>query len=326
MTGAGDLARRLLWDPSASPPRIGRWTLGWTLAGTAAAIVVAACAVIGLVFWLVRLFADRPATGAAFDLAAQPNAGVLLGNPFTLQAFLVIGIGFLLPVLVGARVQGHAVTDFIVLHGGFSWRRFWRSGGALVAVTVLLLPLTLGVYGEDAQWSLASLGVPVFVVATVAVIAVQTFAEEALFRGYLYHAWLRVIPSPALVAVFWSAVFSALHWANPDVQRDPVPGMISLMAFALFAQWLTVRTGNLDAAWGLHFGTNVMATFGLNVLPGYVTDAPLLQYTDRVLAAGGSYALDPIAYAGLAVALGLQALAVAHPRSPFFVAPRGDDA
>jgi membrane protease YdiL (CAAX protease family) len=226
------------------------------------------------------------------------------------------------PVLVAALIQGHRASDFLVLHGGFSWSRFWRSGGAFLATMLPFLPPTILLYGGDPQWSFASLRYPLFVCATIGVIAVQTFAEEALFRGYLYYAWLRVIPSPALVAIFWSAVFSALHWSNPDIQRDPIVGMLGLMSFSLFAQWLTVRTGSLDAAWGLHFTNNMFLTFGLNATPGHLTDAAVLQYTDRVYAAGGSYALDPIVYVFWVVGYALQFAAVLHPRSPFYLAPR----
>jgi membrane protease YdiL (CAAX protease family) len=314
--------RRLLWDGRAVSLRQGRWSAGWTLLGTAAAVVVVILAGFA---WILAF--DRFAEGAsgnplAWEQARRENASVFLGNPYSLHGFVLIGIVFLLPVLAAALVQGHRASDFLTLYGGFSWRRFWRSGGAMLAATLPFLPLVLFIYGDDPQWSFASLGFPLFLVATVAVIAIQTFAEEAFFRGYLYHAWLRVVPSPALVAIFWSVVFSALHWFNPDVQRDPVPAFAGLMAFALFAQWLTVRTGNLDAAWGFHFVNNVFATLFVNITPGYVTDAPLLQFEDRIYAAGGSAASDPMTYVWLAAAFGLQYLLVVHPRSPFFIAPR----
>jgi membrane protease YdiL (CAAX protease family) len=319
----GERLRRLLWDESAAAGlRQGRWTAGWTLLGTAGAI--ATVLVLGAVWiYLYYIQLGSALNGhEAWERATQTNAGVFLGNPYSLHGFVLIGILFLAPVLVAARIQGHRETDFLTLYGGFSWRRFWRSGGAMLAATLPFVPVMLFIYGDNTQWSFASLGFPVFVLTAIAVIAIQTFAEEALFRGYLYHAWLRVIPSPALVAIFWSAVFASLHWWNPDVQRDPVPAITGLMVFALFAQWLTVRTGSLDAAWGFHFVNNVFATFVLNVTPGYVTDAPLLQYEDRTYAAGGSAVFDPMTYVWLAASFGLQYVLIVHPRSPFYLEPR----
>jgi membrane protease YdiL (CAAX protease family) len=313
---------RLLWDGRAAGLRQGRWTVGWTLLGTAAAVAVVLAAGIAWINAFDRIAEAASGDSGGWEQARRENVSVLLGNPYSLQGFVLIGVVFLLPVLAAARVQGHRASDFLTLHGGFSLQRFWRSGGAMLAATLPFLPLGFLLYGDNPQWSFASLGFPLFVVTAVAVIAIQTFAEEALFRGYLYHAWLRVIPSPALVAVFWSAVFSSLHWLNPDVQRDPVPALAGLMAFALFAQWLTVRTGNLDAAWGFHFVNNVFAAFFVNITPGYVTDATFLQYEDRIYAAGGSAASDPVTYVWLAVGFGLQYLLVVHPRSPFFIAPK----
>jgi uncharacterized protein len=317
--------RRVLWDHSAIGLRQGRWGFWWTSFATAAMVGVTVAVAAAIYFPLDRFHASGSADEVLWLAAAEPNVSVLLGNPYSLVGFVVVGIAFVLPVLAAAWIQGHRATDFLVLHGDYSWSRFWRSGGALIATTLPFVPLMVIYFGSAAEWSFASFRYPLFVCATLAVIAIQTFAEEAMFRGYLYHAWLRVIPSPALVAVFWSAVFSALHWFNPDVQRDPVTGMIGLMAFALFAQWLTVRTGNLDAAWGLHFVNNVFVTFGVNILPGYTTDAAMLQFTDKALAVGGSYALEPTFYVWMVSGYGLQFAAVLHPRSPFYIAPRSVD-
>jgi membrane protease YdiL (CAAX protease family) len=318
--------RRLLWDRSAAGIRQGRWSAGWTLLATMA--VIAAIIALGaawIYLFYVRLGPTLIDSDAWKQVLFQENSGVYLGNPYSLHSFVLVGIAILPTVLLGALVQGHRTSDFLTLYGGFSWTRFWRSGGAMLASTLPLVPIGLYLYGDNPRWSFASVGFPIFVITAVAVIAVQTFAEEALFRGYLYHAWIRVVPSPAIIAVFWSIVFAGLHWWNPDVQRDPIPSLVGLMVFALFSQWLTFRTGNLDAAWGFHFANNVFATFFVNITPGYVTDAPFLQYEDRIYASGGSSAFDPITYVWLAIGFGVQYLLIVHPRSPFYVAPMAAD-
>jgi uncharacterized protein len=308
-------------DESLLALRFGRWGFWWALLATTAA----AAATFGVMLAVVLAFtkiADWDGMDRAWSEAMQANAGFFLGNPFSFYSFLAIGLAGTPAVWLAGRIHGLQGSAFLTLYGGFSWSRFRRMGGALVATSLPFLVLSLFVYGEEPEWSFAAFRYPLFVLTALVILALQTFAEEALFRGYLYHAWVRIFPYPVAVAVVCCAIFAAIHWPNPDVQRDPVPAIIGLLAFALFAQWLTVRTGSLDAAWGLHFANNVFATLGVNVKPGYVTDAPVLQFTDTLLAAGGSYALDPMTYVWLVLSFALTFWAILDRRSPFYIEPR----
>jgi uncharacterized protein len=305
--------RLLVW-------RRGRWKAGWAALGVIAALVMFVA--LSLSAWFtVRDFAGNEVEKAQVLAAMGDNAGPMVGNPYSILNFLMIGVGGLVMVGLAAGIQRQSLTGFIVLAGTFRWQRFWRMAGALAVLQAVSLVLTLQFYAEDIVFRAGAFQNPLFLAALVALIAIQTFGEELFFRGYLFHTWVAIMPRPVLVALFWSAVFALIHVWNPDVALDPVPSLLSIFLFALFAQWLVSRTGALDAAWGLHFANNMVAFLLIQAKPGYESDTALIQFTDSILATGGSYALDPINYGAMVGGYALLLWLVTNPRSPFFLEP-----
>jgi uncharacterized protein len=133
---------------------------------------------------------------------------------------------------------------------------------ALMAVEHLLLP-------EGAAPSLRQ-AVPLSswlagLLPALALIFVQVFAEEALFRGYLLQQLRARFRSALIWGVAPSLVFGLLHF------QPGLYGMSNALAYVLnatvmgtLAAFITLRTGNLGAAVGLHFGNNA-AIAGIGV-------------------------------------------------------------
>ncbi|SMH40927.1 hypothetical protein SAMN05661107_1168 [Maritimibacter sp. HL-12] len=95
----------------------------------------------------------------------------------------------------------------------------------------------------------------------LALIFVQVFAEEALFRGYLLQQLRARFRSALVWGVAPSLVFGLLHF------QPGVYGMANALAYVFnatvmgtLAAFITLRTGNLGAAVGLHFGNNAALT------------------------------------------------------------------
>jgi uncharacterized protein len=307
--------RLLLW-------RRGRWKPVWAVLGLVASFVMFVA--LSLAVWFtLRDFAGSEDEKAQVLAAMGDNAGPVVGNPYSILNFLMIGVGGLVMVGLAAGIQRQRLADFIILAGTFRWQRFWRMAGALAVQQAISLVLILQFYAEDIVFRAGAFQNPLFLAALVALIAIQTFGEELFFRGYLFHTWSAIWPRPVLVALFWSAIFALIHFWNPDVALDPVPSLLSIFLFALFAQWLVSRTGALDAAWGLHFANNVAAFLLIQARPGYESDTSLIQFTDTVLANGGSYALDPVNYGAMIGGYTLLWWLVTNPRSPFFLSPEG---
>jgi membrane protease YdiL (CAAX protease family) len=301
--------------------RRGRWGLGWAVLGLAAGAGVFFLG--SLTVWLVVQSLSAGLAGdVAFNVAMSPDIGPMVGNPYTLLNFLILGTVLPVSVWVAARLQAQRLTDFIWLEGTFRWSHFWRMAAAFWLVLLMSSPILFLFYADDVVFRPGAFANPVFLAASIAVIAVQTFGEELVFRGYLFRVWGGLLLRPVLTAVLWAVAFALLHVDNPDVRIDPVPALLSLILFALFAQWLVSRTGALDAAWGLHFATNISGFLIIQMKPGYDSDASLIIYTDRILAEGGSYAFDLFGYLVMFGGFAAMWLLVTQPRSPFFIPGR----
>ena len=90
-------------------------------------------------------------------------------------------------------------------------------------------------------------------------IAVQTGAEELVFRGYLQQQLAARFRSPLIWMILPSLLFGSLHYDPENSGPNLWWIVIATGLFGLVAADLTARTGSLGAAWGLHFANNVAA-------------------------------------------------------------------
>lgn len=90
-------------------------------------------------------------------------------------------------------------------------------------------------------------------------VLVQTGAEEVLFRGYLQQQLAARFASPLAWMVLPSALFAVLHY-QPELMGGNAWLMVAaVFVFSILAADLTAVTGNIGAAWALHFVNNTLA-------------------------------------------------------------------
>ncbi|WP_340110530.1 CPBP family intramembrane glutamic endopeptidase [Pikeienuella sp. HZG-20] len=119
--------------------------------------------------------------------------------------------------------------------------------GLLLGAAVFAAPGPSGLTPGAWAWSAA---------AAAPLILIQTGAEEALFRGYVMQQLAARFRSPLIWGAAPSLVFGLLHW-SPAEGAALVAATTACLGGVLAA--VTVRTGDLFAAWGLHFGVNIGA-------------------------------------------------------------------
>ncbi|WP_447039939.1 CPBP family intramembrane glutamic endopeptidase [Streptomyces sp. DSM 118878] len=224
----------------------------------------------------------RPVAGTAVVLGGAVAASLLvllgaeiagsaLDRPVGKDGFHVWGgigetgqglltLALLLPVVfLAARwSQGRPAGTVSSVVGRLRWD--WLVRCLLLAVplvaasigTMLLLPESSGDGTDEMVWA----GLPDFLLGLAMVcvlVPFQSAAEEYVFRGWLTQAvgaWCR---SPWLAILPQAPLFAAAHgWGTPW-------GFADLVVFALVAGVLTVRTGGLEAAIGLHVINNLIA-------------------------------------------------------------------
>lgn len=252
------------YEPLVAPARIrpSLWRLAlgvlliallWTLGGVA--VFVGA----GL------LLAPEPGQPLAQELAAGETARatlVLLATFFGL---------FAAPFLAARWIHARRPPRLI---GPLprALRHFGLGMGVVLAVYAANLAIWAAIYDSapglpPAAWlSLLPL--------VIALLLVQTGAEELAFRGYLQSQLAARFASPLVWMVIPSLLFGAMH-----VRGDVHPGtlaviLVQVTLFGLIAADLTARTGSLGAAWGIHFANNFVALALLSV-PGSLSGVTL---------------------------------------------------
>ena len=124
-------------------------------------------------------------------------------------------------------------------------------GGAILLGLVLFSDPLIQQY-ELADWI-------VWLPLALPLIALQTGAEELLFRGYLQSQLAARFRHPIVWLMIPALLFGAAHFL-PTLPFDVGLTYIAFAAlFGVLAGDLTAKTGSIGAAWGFHFGNNSLA-------------------------------------------------------------------
>lgn len=170
--------------------------------------------------------------------------------------------------------------------GAWRWRDFGAGfglwSGALLCLT--LVDFALAPKG----FAIAATGqTPVLMLSAGLALAVQTFTEEFIFRGYVTQGLLRATRRVGPTAVLSGLLFGAVHIPNG------APQAVSATIFGVVLALLAIRTGSIAFTYGLHlvnnlFGAVVIASTG-DVFHGspalFSQNTPQLMWWDTVATA-----------------------------------------
>lgn len=213
----------------------------WT---TALGLILLLCAVIGDIGGY-----PEDQDGLA-DFGPVTNTAVDLLLIASVIPFVLLAAGW-----IGRRPAGTASS----VAGGLRWR--WLGVCLLVALPVLALScgIVLLLPGQEVApsgWADMEVFLPAMAMLVV-LVPLQSAAEEYVFRGWLLQSVGAFFRSPWCAVAPQAVLFAAAHgWGT-------LWGFAELVVFGLLAGGLTVRTGGLEAAIGLHAVNNLLA-FGLS--------------------------------------------------------------
>ncbi|OIP83573.1 MAG: hypothetical protein AUK37_07105 [Rhodobacterales bacterium CG2_30_65_12] len=245
------------WQPAMARNQPWRTALGLGLVAVvfvaaSVGIIFVAARALGLPGWQVAQ-ANTPATAAAYFLTfAGFHLGLAVALPLVHRRGYASLFGPARRLTLSHFAIGTGAT-FTIAAGLYS----------LMGLEHLVLPEGVS---PPLIRNLAFAPWLAWLLPALLLIFIQTLAEEALFRGYLLQQLRARFRSPLIWAVLPSLAFGALHY---DAQTY---GVINAGAYVLnatvlgtLAAVLTLRTGNLAAAAGLHFGNNaILVLVGLD--------------------------------------------------------------
>jgi hypothetical protein len=232
---------------------------------------------LGLVLVICVQAAALAATFTAVSALAGPDAAGLWTGKLAVASTPASALWLLasfLPLLAGVALAARLLhrRGPGSLMGARPLRQAARGAGVTFAVFAPLLAATvlLGATRPNLPpqvWALVLL-------PGLAGVAVQTLAEETLFRGYLMQQLAARVRSPLVWAGLPALLFGLLH-LDPGRLGAAAPLMVvGAVLFGLVAADLTARSGGLGLAWGMHFANNAVGLLLLGT-PGSITGLSL---------------------------------------------------
>lgn len=196
--------------------------------------------------------------------------------------FTATGVSFgclLLSFALAIRLV-HA-KRFADLLGDWRWRTVAAGAAIWLAIQVLagladfgLAPRSFSLTASGATWGLLLTAIPA--------LAVQTFAEEFVFRGYLTQGLLLATRRPLVAAVLSGLIFGAVHIPNG------APQAVNAAAFGIATAYIAIKTGGIAFTFGVHLVNNlfgaVLVVSASDVFAGapglFSQNAPHLMWVD----------------------------------------------
>jgi len=209
-------------------------------------------------------------------------------RPVSFFAFSGLCFGLLaVGLAIAARwLQKKRPRDLL---GAWSWRLFGLGAGIWLVALVVAALVDYAIAPSGFRVT-ANAGTPRLLLVAVAGLAIQTFAEEFIFRGFLTQGLLLATRRALPTAILSGLIFGSVHLPNG------APQAASATVFGIVLALIAIRTGGLAFTFGLHFINNL---FGAVVLvsggdafrgsPGlFAQDTPHLMWWDMAV---GSAAL-----------------------------------
>ncbi|WP_282181727.1 CPBP family intramembrane glutamic endopeptidase [Aliiroseovarius marinus] len=245
--------------------------------------------------------------GGAWLIGSHPTTIVDGATPTHLAIFFLTFLGYHLGLWLVVRFLHK--RSYFTLFGPQKrvlWRQF-RIGilialGVALAAGLLQMVEPLFVAPQDQTQLERNLPTDEWLLVlapALILIFIQIFAEELVFRGYMLQQLRARFQSVWIWAILPSVAFGLLH-ADPETWGiNAVFYVIHTSVVGIVLSFVTIRTGNIGAAAGLHFGNNMSMVlmgnagsldgFSLFVaevdLMGWTTSAAMILQTLLVLVA-----------------------------------------
>ncbi|MCJ8290488.1 MAG: CPBP family intramembrane metalloprotease [Crocinitomicaceae bacterium] len=219
----------------------------------------------GIFVFLGLLIGNMVVLGLAY--ATAPNLSLTdSANPFaefeTNTQLVLIMLPFLfalIALMLSIKfVHKRPILTLFTARGSFDWKRYFLAFG--VWLSVLLILLTIMVYTTDAvYWNLNGSTFFMLLAISCVMFPIQTAAEEAFFRGWLFQGIGKRLKHAGLSILFTGIIFGLMHGANPEIEKIGYGIFAYYIISGVFLGIIAHLDDGLELGMGYHAANNMFA-------------------------------------------------------------------
>ena len=185
-------------------------------------------------------------------------------------------------VLCVKYLHKRAIRSIFTKRESFDWKRFFVAFGIWGAILILFLALSLAT-NNNVWWNFDSKTFFPLVLISLFIIPVQTSAEEAFFRGYLFQACGALFKKGWISILIISVLFGLLHGSNPEIREIGYGLIVFYISSGLFLGIMAHMDDGLELGMGYHAANNIFASLVVtNDWQAFQTNALFIDRSEPV--------------------------------------------
>jgi CAAX protease family protein len=156
-------------------------------------------------------------------------------------------------------VHGRGLMTLISSESRFRWLKAVQSFLLYAIVIALLSSISSVFFPSESIFIFDPARYFPFLILVLILTPLQALAEEVFVRGYLFQTVSAFTTRLTLRLILPAVLFSALHFANADMQQGGGWAMATYFVFGIYFGWLTIKSGGVELATGAHTANNILA-------------------------------------------------------------------
>lgn len=170
-------------------------------------------------------------------------------------------------------IHKRTVLSLFTSREKFDWKRFFTAFGIFAAILFSFLAFDSARGADISRNFNAATFVPLVLVSLL-ILPLQTAAEDALFRGFLFQGFGKLFKHAGASILLTGIMFGLLHMANPEVAKIGYILLAYYIMTGIFLGVVTHMDDGMELGMGYHAVNNVFAALILtNDWQAFTTDA-----------------------------------------------------
>jgi membrane protease YdiL (CAAX protease family) len=191
--------------------------------------------------------------------------GIDVNTSFTIM--MLASIAFLGGIILALRfIHQRKLITLITPLKQLNWKRLlqgfitWAIFSAIIGLIESVLYPGRYIFTFDKQHF------PIFLFLALFLIPIQTSTEELFFRGYILQGLGLRIRNQIVLSIISGVIFMAPHLLNPEAQLNYLLMGATYFAIGVTLAYMTLRTGTLEIALGMHAANNLFTALFANAV------------------------------------------------------------